>query len=487
MKTVQLLYSYLLIDKPFSLESLPSAPTKEKRFAYKLYLDMIYLMDQLAYQVIGKNKKYNLKETRFILRIESDERFLSLKEKYERDPFPFSGILPYLREKIEESFLYKEFEDRRKSGNETDDFWENIFKNLILLDPEVNKIIRKLPEYSLSGVERMKIMMDETFKNFYSTKDNIEDALHTLERSLFQARELYMRLLALPVELTRLQEEQLELNRNKYLPTSEDMNPNMKLVNNKIPALIERNQDFDEFIEKYHLSWRAEDPELLHILLKEVLASKTYRRYTSEGVPESSDSEDEEIESPEEENVKDFDKVGNPEIREDALFWRNIFERVIFTSKSFLEYMEEKSVFWNDDLETMGSFVLKTMKRFCYDPENAVLPMYKDGDDGKDAKFGYDLFKYVIKNKSLYRHYIEEALEKEKWEAERLAFMDIVIVMTAMAEIINFPEIPLNVSINEYIEIAKSYSTLKSGQFVNGLLASILPKLEEDKIISHKN
>ena len=128
---------------------------------------------------------------------------------------------------------------------------------------------------------------------------------------------------------------------------------------------------------------------------------------------------------------------------------------------------------------------LKTLKRF----ENkdsvstAVMPMYKDGSFGKDSKFGAELFSYVVKNKEIYRHYIQQALAQDKWDAERLAFMDVVITMTALAEIINYPEIPLSVTINEYIEIAKSYSSAKSGQFVNGLLASIIKNLREEKVI----
>ena len=266
-----------------------------------------------------------------------------------------------------------------------------------------------------------------------------------------------MRLLALPVELTRLRMDQLEQNRNKYLATAEDLNPNMRFVQNQIPKLIEDNPEFDEYTDKNHLSWRAEDPELLEILLKAILESEIYKNY--------------------------IEKEGN-NIKSDSEFWRDIFVEVILNNKDFLEYLENKSVFWNDDIEIVGSFVLKTFKRF-ENPETettAVMPMYKDGENGKDAKFGSELFRYVVKNKDIYRRYIQEALSHDKWDADRLAFMDLVITMTAMAEIINYPEIPLQVSINEYIEIAKSYSSEKSGQFVNGLLASILPKLKEDKL-----
>ena len=458
MKTVQLLYSYLLVEKPFSLESQPSSPTKEKRFAYNLYLDMIYLMDKLAHQIVGKNKKYPLAETRFILRVENDDRLKSLIIKYAGDAFPFASVITPLSEEIKDSLLFKEFEKNRDQGLMTESFWENIFNNIIILDPKVNDIIKNLTGYSLSGVERMKEMMSLTFKNFYASKDNVSDALKTLEMSMNKARDLYMRLLALPVELTRLRLDQLELNRNKYLPTAEDLNPNMRFVQNQLPEAIENNSEFEEYSEKNHLSWRAEDPELLELLLKAILDSEVYKNY-------------------EVEKSKD--------LRKDVDFWRDILVDVILNNKHFLEYLEDKSVFWNDDLEIMASFVLKTFKRF-ESPETAataVMPMYKDGAHGKDASFGAELFNYVVRNKDIYRKYIEEALIHEKWEADRLAFMDIIITMTALAEIINYPEIPLQASINEYIEIAKSYSSEKSGQFVNGLLATILPKLKEEGVI----
>lgn len=460
MKTVQLLYSYLLVEKPFTLESQPSAPTKEKRFAYNLYLDLIYLMNRLAHEITGKNKKYPLAETRFIIKTESDEHIRSLKIKYETSHFPFIAVESLLSDNIKDSLLFKEFEKNRTEGLSTDSFWENVFNNIIILNPALNEIIRNLPGYSLSGVERMKNIMESTFKSFNETKDNVSDALKTLELSMQKARDLYMRLLALPVELTTLRMEELENNRRKFLATSEDLNPNMRFVNNLVVKEIENNRVFNEYVEKNHLSWRNEDPELLQLLLKAVLQSEIYNSY--------------------------IEGRGN-DIETDVEFWRNVIIEVILTNKDFLEFLENKSVFWNDDLEIMASFVLKTFKRLenVQTKETAVLPMYKDGEKGKDACFGADLLNLAVKNKDVYRNYIDSALIHEKWDSDRLAFMDIVITICALAEIINYADIPLQVSINEYIEIAKSYSSEKSGQFVNGLLASILPKLREEGII-HK-
>lgn len=457
MKTVQLLYSYLLVEKPFTLESQPSSPTKEKRFAYNLYLNLIYLVDRLAHQIVGKNKSLPLISTRFVVRTENDERIAAIKSKEEGN-YPFAPIEPELRDAIKESLIFREFEKNRSEGLLTENLWEDLFKAVILPNPSLNKIIQTLPDYSLSGTDRMKEMLDTTFKNFYSSQDNGDEAIHTLKRSLKEARDLYMLLLDLPVELTEHRKDQLIRNRRKLLVKESDLNPNMRFVDNRIPELIEKNEEFSNYIEKNHLSWKVEDPELLDILMKAILESDIYKVYES---------------------------GEKPDINADSEFWRNIFLDVILNNRYFLEYLENKSVFWNDDLEIMASFVLKTFKKL-ENPKTeseAVLPMYKDGDSGKDASFGEELFRYVLANKDIYRKYIQDALSKDKWEADRLAFMDIVIVMTALAEIINYPEIPLAVSVNEYLEIAKSYSSAKSSQFINGLLASILPKLKEEGVI----
>lgn len=452
MKAVQLLYSYLLVEKPFSLESQPSSPTKEKRFAYNLYLDLIYLLVRIANQVKGKNRSLPLTESRFIIRCENDEKIKSLKVKYEKQPFPFSSVESLLADSVKYSLLFRELEKISLQQAQTDNFWEDVFNSIIITNSTLIELINQLPGYSLSGVDRMREMMDITFKNFYSSQDNLSDVVKTLELSMQKSRDLYMRLLALPVEITEVRLKQLEYNKRKLIKSEGDLNPNMKLVDNQIPSLINSNPEFSKYIEKNKLSWQMEDPELLEILLNAILESEIYNNYLLD--PESS-------------------------LSHDSDFWRDIIVDVILNNKDFLEYLENKSVFWNDDLEIIGSFVLKTIKRFD-NPETrdtAVLPMFKDGENGRDAHFGSELISLVIKNKDLYRRYIEEALAKDKWETDRLAFMDIIITMTALAEILNYPDIPIPVSVNEYIEIAKSYSSEKSGQFINGLLASILPKL----------
>lgn len=451
IKVVQLLYSFLLTDNRFMLESQPLSPTKEKRFAYNLYLDMLILMIRVSQRIEKRGGYLPLHDTRFIKKILADEKIKSLQMRFRQDQFPFERLVDSLAEEVKESGIYKNFQ-KSSSEAEDDQVWERIFNLILYVNPALNAAIAKRENFTLRGVERMKEMMTETFKNFYASRDNISDAVNTLSVSMGKARELYFRLLLLPVELVNLRRDQIDDNRNKYVPTEEDLNPNMRFVDNELVAAISEDKDVLEYVEENRLSWIAEDRQLLESLLSAVMESEVYR---------------------------DYMRFPATDFQTDCDFWRDIFKYVILNNETFLDALETKSVFWNDDLDIISTFVIKTIRRFeegC--PGNRpVLPMYKDEED---AQFGMRLFSDVVKNKDVYRRYIDDSVMTEKWDSERLAFMDVVITMTALSEIINFPKIPLVVSINEYIELAKSYSTSKSGAFVNGLLYSISNRLREE-------
>lgn len=451
IKTVQLLYSYLLVEKPFMLESQPSSPTKEKRFAYSLYLDLNYLMIKIADNVKGQHSSYPLKRSRYIQKIESQDQMKVLVAQNSKSPFQFESLVDELAHNVSQSLLYREYIKESTEEAVKDKFWQNIFNSIILPNEHLNRLIETRTGYSLSGMDRMKSMMEGTFRQFYTTGEGLSEALNTLSLSMNKARELYLRLLALPVELTSLRLEQLEANRKKLLATAEDLNPNMKFVDNILPAKIASDPLFESNVEENKITWLTEDKDLLQHLLSAILDSDIYNSYVSET-------------SVSQEN--------------DIFFWREVFNEIILNDENFLEYLENKSVFWNDDLDITMTFLQKTFKNYekIDKGSSAVLPMYKDEED---AGFGAELFRYVIKDKDYYKSLIEQGLSGDKWDADRLAFMDVVITMTALAEILHYPKIPLTVSINEYIEIAKSYSSEKSGGFVHGLLAKIISSLKE--------
>lgn len=141
------------------------------------------------------------------------------------------------------------------------------------------------------------------------------------------------------------------------------------------------------------------------------------------------------------------------------------------------EVLEDQSLYWNDDKEIVDTFVLKTIKRF--DPKNGdkqeLLPEFKDEED---QEFARRLFRRTILNADYYRHLISEG--SKNWDLNRVAVMDVVIMQIALAEILSFPNIPVNVSLNEYVEIAKLYSTPKSGGFINGTLDGIVNQLKKE-------
>lgn len=450
-KVVQLLYSYLLTEKRFTLESQPVTPTREKRFAYNLYLDMLWLMTRIADGIEKRGGEKPLAETRFIRKVLADDAFKSLRIKYGAGGFPYSRVIDRLTDTVKDSGIYKNFlKTKGPEGLADESAWSQIFNLIIVTDTELNGLFKDAENFSLKGVDRMREMMENTFTNFFTSRDNIADALRELNKSLGMARELYLSLLALPVALTRLEAMRIDDNRHKYIKTHEDLNPNMRFVDNELVRVLESNPVIESWMSASPSVWGPADHVVTDSLLKSIRESDIYREYM------------------------DFPAT---DYNNDCEFWRNIFKTIIFRSEAFVEYMEDKSVFWNDDLEIIGTFVLKTLKRFQDGKgDSAVLDMYKDEED---ARFGAELFSDVVRNKERYKGLVDEFVNKSSWDADRLAFMDVVVVLTALAEILNFPKIPLNVSINEYIEIAKSYSTGRSGAFVNGLLGAIVESLVE--------
>lgn len=450
IKVVQLLYSYMLVEDKFRLESQPASPTKEKRFAYSLYLDMLYLMVSIAKEITIKGRPGPLAETRFIKRLLADEHIRSLAFKYNTDGYPFKGIVTQLSDIIKESGLYKNYRKNQDLGSlASENIWRDIFNIIIMPNAEINRIIAGLPNYTLGGVDRMRKMIDDTFTNFFASGDHLPDALAELSKSMEHARDLYFRLLYLPVELTEMRQHDIDEALNKYIVSDEDKNPNMRLVDNELVKLLATNPKIDGYMGDDN-RWSPVDDPMLRSLLKAIMASDIYQEYL---------------------------KLPVTDLQTDAELWRNLFKNVIFTNPVFLETLEDKSVFWNDDLEIIGTFVLKTLKRFG---EGKTDPIYDKYKDEEDARFGAELFTAVVRNKEEYRATIDEVIDRSIWETERLAYMDVVIMMTAMGEMLNFPKIPLTVTINEYIEIAKSYSTPKSGQFVHGLLAKICEELRKE-------
>ena len=280
----------------------------------------------------------------------------------------------------------------------------------------------------------------------------LSDAKKEYEKSLDKAYELYYYLLLLPVELTRLQEKRLDAAKNKYLPTKEDLFPNTKFIDNSFVKTLESCEPLQEFVKDNSLSW-SDCEVYLRLVLDKILNSEIYEEYMSKE---------------------------NSTFEEDAEFWRQLLKKIVFLDDDLTDALEEKSVYWNDDLNTVGTFVLKTIRKFGQGDYKDLLPKYKDDED---REFADILYTRSIANMDEYMKWIDMFVQKDSWETDRLAFMDVVILLVSITELLYVPSVPIVVTINEYVEIAKDYSTAKSGQFINGILIPIINYLKDERII----
>lgn len=278
---------------------------------------------------------------------------------------------------------------------------------------------------------------------------NLDTAEKELFFSLSKAYDLYNYLLLLMVEITKQANKRLNAAKNKLVPTKEELFPNTKFVENRFIAQLEVNKQLLEFSNNQKKTWENE-ADFVKTLCDKILESDIYKEYMAS---ETSSYE------------------------EDRELWRKLYKNIIFNNIELDQVLEDQSLYWNDDKEIVDTFVLKTIKRF--DEKNGakqeLLPEFKDEED---QDFARRLFRRTILNADYYRHLISE--NTKNWDLDRVAFMDVVIMQIALAEILSFPNIPVSVSLNEYVEIAKLYSTPKSGGFINGTLDGIVNSLKKE-------
>ena len=278
---------------------------------------------------------------------------------------------------------------------------------------------------------------------------NLDTAEKELFFSLSKAYDMYNYLLLLMVEITKQAEKKQMAAKSKLLPTTEELYPNTKFVDNRFIAQLAVNEQLLTFSENQKKTWDNES-EFVKSLCEQIMGSDIYKEYMSSDV--SSYEEDREL-------------------------WRKIYKRIIFNHSELDQVLEDQSLYWNDDKEIVDTFVLKTIKRFeeANGAKQELLPEFKDEED---QDFARRLFRRTILNADYYRHLISE--NTRNWDLDRVAFMDVIIMQIALAEILSFPNIPVSVSLNEYVEIAKLYSTPKSGSFINGTLDGIVSALKND-------
>ena len=275
-------------------------------------------------------------------------------------------------------------------------------------------------------------------------------ALKDLDASLNKTYELYHYLLRLPIELTHIQEMRLDEARNKYLPTEEELNPNLKFVNNRLVASLASNEQLSQFAEEHSVTWN-DDPIFERMMLDKILKSDIYNDYMTD----------------------DADNAAN-----DSMLWHQLMKQVILPDENMYDAVEQRSLFWSeDDMDLIGQFVCKTFRRIAEDEEQPILPMFKDEED---SSFGNDLFTATVQLMPESNSLIDELVQSSRWDKDRVVLMDRIIMCTAIAELRSFDKIPVAVTLNEYIELAKNFSTAASGKFINGILNNAVKQLRKD-------
>jgi len=300
---------------------------------------------------------------------------------------------------------------------------------------------------------RIKVM--QALYAYY--KNAGEASINDIEKELFfsvnKTYDLYHYILLLIVDVSDYANKRIEKAQNKKLPSNEDLNPNTRFVENKIINQIRINNQLLRYLEIKKLSW-VNHPELIKGIYENVIDSTEYKEYMmADSVNYSTD--------------KNFVTL--------------IYKNIIANSEPLFLALEEQSIFWNDEIEFVIGAIIKTIKKFK--PEEAenssLMPLFKNDEDKEFTKI---LYRKTILNRDKYQSLVEKF--SKNWDFERIAFVDILLIEMAIAEVLEFPSIPVKVTFNEYIELSKFYSTLRSNIFINGLLDKIFEHLKNTNQIS---
>lgn len=274
---------------------------------------------------------------------------------------------------------------------------------------------------------------------------SLDSAEKELLTSLSKAYQLYIYLLDLIVAITNEERLRYDVLVQRAEREGSDA-PSSRFAFNRFAVQLEENEQLCENKEKFGLSWR-EDIEFVRKACNAIEQSETYKEYMNSD--EDSYDADREV-------------------------WRKLYKQIIESNESLDELLESKSLYWNDDKEIVDSFVLKTIKRFDLEKKTKqeLLPEFKDDED---RQYAIELFQQTITNSEEYQELMSQY--SRNWELSRMPFTDIIIMQIALAEMLTFPAIPASVSINEYVELSKVYSTPRSASYINGMLDTIAKAL----------
>jgi N utilization substance protein B len=283
--------------------------------------------------------------------------------------------------------------------------------------------------------------------------ENLAQAETELMFSIGKSYDLYHYLLLLVLEVADIATEKIDQALQKRMPSHEDLNPRRRFIDNQVIAQLRINIEFKSYISSKKLSW-ANNSHIPRLLYSKMIVWEAYEEYM---------------------------KVENNNYLSDKKFITRLITELFSNSEDLSSNLEEQSIYWNDDMEYISSMVEKTIKKFKADSgeKTPLMPLFKNDEDEEFVKI---LFRKAI----LHSKKCSELIDKNttNWEVDRIALMDILVMQLAITEILEFPEIPVKVTLNEYIEIAKYYCTSKSSTFVNGILDNIVKEIRDEGLFS---
>ena len=292
-----------------------------------------------------------------------------------------------------------------------------------------------------------------TYAYYLNGNKNIDTAEKEVFFSLSKAYDLYNHLLSLVVAVTKEAQRRLEVTQGRAKREGTEA-PSQKFAYNRFAIQLQENKALNDFIGNQKTDWA--DTPVPGTLFETIEASEIYKEYMASG-----------------EDTYDADRE----------LWRKLYKNFIQENPDLDNILEDQSLYWNDDKEIVDTFVLKTIKRFK-EQNGSKEELLPEWDSDEEKEFARKLFRSAILNEVEYQHYMNEV--SRNWDLSRLAYMDIVIMQIAIAELMTFPNIPVSVTINEYVDIAKLYSTSKSGGYINGMLDAIARNLiKSNRLMKH--
>ena len=288
---------------------------------------------------------------------------------------------------------------------------------------------------------RIKVMQS-VYAVLRSRSDDLKKEEKFLLFNIHKSKELYVLQLMLLLEIRDLAGEHIEIRKKKYLATEEDRNPNMKFIENRVLKRIEESEEIREFRQSRKLDLWKDNREYVRILLDEMTQSDAYAEYMGSGT----DS-----------------------FEEDRDFIAYLFKEIVAPNEKLFDFYESINLGWVDDYPLVNTMILKTFKQM---KKNHSFDLTELSVKEDDEEFLLDLFRKTLLHQDEFTEEIDA--KTPNWDTERIADVDMILIKMALTEFLYFPSIPTKVTINEYIEIAKDYSTAKSSYFINGVLDKLL-------------